>query len=390
MTADRVRVGEVLRLVRRPVVVDPLRDYEEIGVRSFGKGIFHKEPVSGATLGSKRVFEIHPRELVLSNVFAWEGAVAVSTDADGGKIGSHRFMTYEAIDERIDIHWAGWFFRSEPGVELLGKASPGSAGRNRTLAVERFEDLKIPLPSVEVQRRISEQLDRSAAAVERLRCLRDRASTLVRALPLAVAEDGLRSGPLHHMRLGDVLEQIRIPCEIDPTSIYTTMGIRSFGKGIFHYPPAAGHQIGKLRFFEVPVGALALSNIKAWEGAIALTGLEEESVLASNRFLFYRARAGACDVRYLRWALLGEAGLAAIGRASPGSADRNRTLGISRFEDVVLQLPGAREQHQLGDALERLESKSDAVKVRGVHAQTLLQAVGPAASNRVFRSLSSS
>lgn len=389
MTVETVRVGDVLRLVRRPVIVDPISTYELVGAYSFGKGLFRREAKAGSELGDFRFFALEPGDLVLSNIQAWEGAIAVAEAEHAGLIGTHRFLSYVPRDDRIDVSWTRWFFLSEPGMDLIRRAAPGTAVRNRTLSIERFEALEIPLPSVEAQRQVAGELDRSAAAVERLSCLRDRASTLARALPLAVAEDGLRSGPLHPMRLGDVLEQLRIPCDIDPTSIYTTMGIRSFGKGIFHYPPAAGHQIGKLRFFEVPVGVLALSNIKAWEGAIALTGPAEESVVASNRFLFYRARVGACDVRYLRWALLGEAGLAAIGRASPGSADRNRTLGISRFEDVVLQLPGAREQHQLGDALERLESKRDAVKARGVHALTLLQAVGPAASNRVFRSLSS-
>lgn len=69
MTAlQKVRVGEVLRLERREVAIDVSAEYEEIGVRSFGKGIFHKEPVDGASLGTKRVFRIEPGDLVISNV----------------------------------------------------------------------------------------------------------------------------------------------------------------------------------------------------------------------------------------------------------------------------------------------------------------------------------
>jgi type I restriction enzyme, S subunit len=154
MIIERARVGDVLRLERRPVHVDVQSTYEEIGVRSFGKGLFHKEPVTGADLGTKRVFRVEPDDLVISNVFAWEGAIAVATDAEAGKIGSHRFMTFVPKDDRLDISWAAWFFRSEPGLELIRLASPGSAGRNRTLAIDRFEALEIPLPSIEEQRRI--------------------------------------------------------------------------------------------------------------------------------------------------------------------------------------------------------------------------------------------
>ena len=37
-----VPLGDVLQLQRRWVKVDPLGTYEEIGVRCFGNGIFHK------------------------------------------------------------------------------------------------------------------------------------------------------------------------------------------------------------------------------------------------------------------------------------------------------------------------------------------------------------
>lgn len=154
----RVRVGDVLRLERRQFDVDPTSEYRELGIRSFGKGIFHKEPVTGDQLGNKRVFKIEPGDLVLSNVFAWEGAVALAGETERGMIGSHRFMTYVPSDGRILPAWAAWFFVSEPGLDLLGAASPGSAGRNRTLAIKRFENLRIPLPPIEVQQDVVARL----------------------------------------------------------------------------------------------------------------------------------------------------------------------------------------------------------------------------------------
>ena len=154
-----VRVGDVLSLTRRPVDVAIDREYEEIGVRSFGRGIFHKDPIEGAALANKKVFWIAPGDLVISNVFAWEGAIAVASEPERGRIGSHRFMTFVPIDGRIDTTWASWFFRSEPGLELIRRASPGSAGRNRTLAISRFEALEIPLPPVDEQRRLASRLD---------------------------------------------------------------------------------------------------------------------------------------------------------------------------------------------------------------------------------------
>ena len=160
MTAvERVRASDVLRLARRRVHIEPSEHYEEIGLRSFGRGIFHKEPVEGISLGTKRVFRVEPGDLVISNVFGWEGAIAVASEAEAGRIGSHRFMTFVPVDGRIDTSWAAWFFRSEPGLALIRKASPGSAGRNKTLAVQRFENLVIPLPPLHRQVEDASYLD---------------------------------------------------------------------------------------------------------------------------------------------------------------------------------------------------------------------------------------
>lgn len=159
MIVDRARVGKVLRLERVPVEPDPMIEYTSIGIRSFGKGIFHYEPKLGAQLGSLRFFEVKPDRLVVSNIKGWEGAIAVSSTADAGHLASNRLLSYVPVDHRIDVRWARWYFLSEPGLELIQRASPGSADRNRTLAIERFEALEIPLPPIDEQRRQADRLD---------------------------------------------------------------------------------------------------------------------------------------------------------------------------------------------------------------------------------------
>ena len=87
-------ISNILDKVSRPVEVAEKDLYREIGIRSHGKGIFYKEPISGAQLGKKRVFHIEPNCLVINIVFAWEQAVAKTTDAEIGMIASHRFPMF--------------------------------------------------------------------------------------------------------------------------------------------------------------------------------------------------------------------------------------------------------------------------------------------------------
>lgn len=159
MSVEWVRLGDVLELQRRLVEPELDRDYVEIGVRSFGRGLFLKEPISGAEIGSKRVFAIEPNDLVVSNIFAWEGAVAVAGDEVAGTVGSHRFMTWTTTQDHVHVPFVAQFFASEAGLELLRAASPGSAGRNRTLSIKNLQDIRIPLPPIDEQRRIAAHLD---------------------------------------------------------------------------------------------------------------------------------------------------------------------------------------------------------------------------------------
>lgn len=185
MNVERVRVGEVLRLERIPVQPDPTVEYVSIGVRSFGKGIFHYEPKLGSQLGSLRFFDVQPDRLVVSNIKGWEGAIAVSSRADARCLASNRFLTYVPIDDRIDLGWARWYFLSDAGIALIQRASPGSADRNRTLAIDRFQNLELPLPPIGEQRRVAAHLDRVASQVTRIQALQRHATDLTRALAVS-------------------------------------------------------------------------------------------------------------------------------------------------------------------------------------------------------------
>ena len=147
------KVGHLVRRVKRPIAVRPDAEYREIGIRSWGKGIFHKNPVQGAVLGEKSVFRIEPDDFVLNVVFAWEGAVAVASENETGMIASHRFPTFLSVPE-VDVDWLLMVFQSEQGRRLMEVNSPGAAGRNKTLRITQFLAEEIPLPPIEEQKAI--------------------------------------------------------------------------------------------------------------------------------------------------------------------------------------------------------------------------------------------
>lgn len=151
-------IARVLERRTEPVDVKSDTIYRQIGLRSHGKGIFHKAGVTGEALGNKRVFWVQPDCFVVNIIFAWEQAVGKTSAQESGMIASHRFPMYGAKKGKADIDFIVRFFLRPRGKHLLGLASPGGAGRNRTLGQKDFEKLQLTIPTLPEQRKIAEFL----------------------------------------------------------------------------------------------------------------------------------------------------------------------------------------------------------------------------------------
>ncbi|WP_420135197.1 hypothetical protein [Rhodopseudomonas sp.] len=207
MTAiwPKAPMGEIAPLVRRPVFTRAEELYREIGIRSFGKGVFHKAPVTGLDIGGKRVFTVEPDDLLFNIVFAWEGAVAVATEAERGMIGSHRFLTCVTDKSKADARFLNYWFARAEGRDQLLRASPGGAGRNRTLGVEKLAAIHVPLPPLDEQRRIVARIEDLAAKVEEAGKARSSALGELAALSVK-SRDAILGLVAPSGTLGDVLQ----------------------------------------------------------------------------------------------------------------------------------------------------------------------------------------
>jgi type I restriction enzyme S subunit len=165
--------------------------YPELGIRSFFKGTFHKPSLSALELGSKRVFWIEPGDLLFSNVFAWEGAIAIARPEDAHRVGSHRYITCVPVDGVAEARFLLQYFQTEEGFGRIQDASPGGAGRNRTLGLEALANIEVPLPSIEKQR----WFGKLHASVEHLLEEQEQIKTLYDVLVPAVLERTFRRSP---------------------------------------------------------------------------------------------------------------------------------------------------------------------------------------------------
>lgn len=379
MKNAHIRVGDIIRLERRPVEVDPLETYAEIGVRSFGKGIFHKEPISGADLGNKRVFRVEPGDLVLSNVFAWEGAIAVATDAERGRIGSHRFMTYVPVDARVVTQYLRYFFLSECGLRLIRTASPGSAGRNRTLAVDRFRDVVLPLPEIGEQRHIVRRLERLDSQLDRVMHLDQAASRLSGALLSSLLQTDAKRRPV-----GDVVRPLRREEPVDPSREYCLLGVRWYGEGLFVRERKPGSEVAATKLYRIEEGDFVYNRLFAWKGSFAVAGPDMHDCHVSGEFPAFEVDRGQIDVHYLLALFSDPAAWAVVENRSVGGTPTSRNrLKEQALLKLEIPVPPLDEQVRLVKLVRRIGSTRELRQRRAVYVDGFRGSV----LNRAFAGL---
>ncbi len=342
MRLTEYHVGEIMMLVRRQVKVAPDETYHQIGLRSFGNGVFHKPPVSGEELGSKRIFYIEPGDLLFSNVFAWEGAVAIASQEEAGKVGSHRFMTYEVNTRIADARYLRYYFYGGPGLQTIQNASPGSAGRNRTLGIKAFERQIVRLPDLDEQRRIANKLDFASSRLNQFTALRKHsvqtAQKYVDSVLQPIKDRAQLSAPLRPS--SDFVD-------IDPDKHYRTAGILNHGRGLFHRPVISGSETKYPRFNRLHTGQFVYSKLFGWEGSLAVVPPDFEGLHVSHEFPTFDIDTTVADVEYMghlaRWSGLHDA----LKDKGTGMGSRRQRVNVDRFLSTEIPLPSLTEQRRI-------------------------------------------
>lgn len=164
---NNYKIEDMFDRVGTPVDLDDTQTYREIGIRSHGKGIFHKEETTAIEIGNKRVFWVEPDCFVVNIVFAWERAVAKTTEKENGMIASHRFPMYKPKKDVVDLDYITEYFITKRGQNVLILASPGGAGRNKTLGQKEFAKSVVKLPSLPEQQKIADFLSTIDTVIEK-------------------------------------------------------------------------------------------------------------------------------------------------------------------------------------------------------------------------------
>lgn len=380
MKVEWVPLGDVLEMRRVAVDIDPLQEYRRVGIYSWGKGVFVRDAALGSELGKLNYFATDRSALIVSNIQAWEGAVALASDALAGTVASNRFLQYlPRPGVQVCLPYVTHYLKSGAGLDLLRRASPGTQVRNRTLGRKAFERELIPLPSLADQGRIADHLDAVIAAQARVAGPR-------RSLDLAGVTESLldmiwESCPT--IALSSILTPSTDVVDVADDEVYSMVGVKSHGRGAFHSGPLSGASTRYTRLRRLTHGQVIYPKLMAWGGAFDVLGPEFEGDYVSPEFVTFDLRRDDVSLAYLRALLQSERWRRIAEDASRGTNVNRRRLHPDDFLALEVPLPTSDQVLKINRVL-ALARNSDEASRKVVEVGSMLIS---AARNEVFSQL---
>lgn len=164
----------------------PTENYLALGIRSHGKGIFHKPDSDPKAIAMDKLYEVKENDFIVNITFAWEHAVAIISKEDEGGLVSHRFPTYVIDQKTVSVEFFRHIILQPFFKQMLDNISPGGAGRNRVLSKKDLLKLEISVPSLEEQTVIAEVLNTAQQELkqyeEKLKALQQQKKGLMQQL----------------------------------------------------------------------------------------------------------------------------------------------------------------------------------------------------------------
>ena len=152
LSGNRTRkIGDILNLDEESVPVLAADPYPQIGVRSFGGGLFKKTAVLGAETTYRSFNRLYEGALVLSQVKGWEGAIAACPPEMAGWFVSPEYRTFRCKPSEARPGYLSSLVRTEWFWGKLKNATRGVGARRERTRPEQFLNIEIPMPTIEKQ-----------------------------------------------------------------------------------------------------------------------------------------------------------------------------------------------------------------------------------------------
>lgn len=354
MSRASTPLSELMALVSDPFRVDPEQSYPNLGIYSFGRGVFGKTPIDGAKTSASTLYRVRKNQFIYSRLFAFEGAYAIVPEEMDGVFVSNEYPTFDVADDRLLPRYLLWMFRCPDMWRQVAVGSKGMGDRRQRVHPDQVLRHRVTLPSLDEQRLVVARLDRVASCVEEVRSLRSDVvggtQALIRALIFGSPE-----APHPKVPFSKVARQRPVDVFVEPDGKYQFAGVFSFGRGMFVGEQRIGSEFSYARLSQVRKGDFVYPKLMAWEGALAVVPDECDGCYVSPEFPVFELDADALDPIVVDAYFRSPSVWPTLSGTSKGTNVRRRRLHPDVLLEHPVPVPPARTQRIIKELLCRYD-----------------------------------
>jgi type I restriction enzyme S subunit len=359
---------------RVPLVADD--DYKQITVRLWGKGLALRGVCKGAEIAASEQIGVEAGQFIISKIDARHGAFGLVPPELDGAVVSGDFPCFDVNAKRMLPRFLLWLSRTEQFVSLCRGASEGSTNRVRLKEATLLAS-QVALPLLSEQHRIVARLD---GINEKINEYRKLSAGQISEIGAWVEASHKEASGTRCVRLSEVLKLDEDKVHVKPKSEYPQVGIRGFARGMFKKESVLSGHTQYRHFNRLYDGAFVVSQVKGWEGAVAVCGRNFSGLFVSPEYRTFQCQQDGILPSYLDFISQTSWFLEGLSRLTRGQGARRERLRPEMLLEWVVPMPTVVKQAKLVEAFSR-------ASMIGSHRKTIardVEALLPALLSQVF------
>ena len=346
--------------------------YKILGVRSYGQGVYLNREILGSTLTMRKYQKAKKNHLFWCKVDTKNGAFGIIPEELEDGLGSSNMAFAELDIEKIDVNYLQLFFKSKRFNAYMDGQVVGTTNRKYIKFNDLLNEIKIPLPKLDIQKQIVDKISNSQNNLNNLKLeyqkyilhfnntIFNRDVTNEKNLLEFLDYSKLNNWSVQNLlennfnynksyslvKIKKFIKRSKIQTLVDDNTEYKRVKIKLYNKGVSIRDKVFGKDIGTKKQFIIKEGQFLLSKIDARNGAFGIATKEIDGAIITADFFAYDIDETIINPYFLSLITTTDEFLNFAKNSSTGTTNRQR-LNEDLFLNVEIPLPSINEQNDL-------------------------------------------
>jgi len=139
--------------------------YKQVTIKLYGKGVLVRQEVMGAEIKTEAQFIVDAGDFIMSKIDARNGAFGIVPEILEGAVVTTSFPYFEIQTDKVNPQYLESIVTQKSFYDQINSMVSGATGR-RSVEVDNFLELQIPLPPLDVQNEIVEKIEKQKQIIK--------------------------------------------------------------------------------------------------------------------------------------------------------------------------------------------------------------------------------